>query len=65
VRESMELLIRNLKTVEIPLTLISEFMPIQYVKIRNGTLAKSPEALLKDRITNCIDDYVYATTPNR
>jgi len=64
VRESMELMIRNLRSTQIPLTLISQFMPVQYRKIRNGTLSCDPEALLKDRVVDCIDDYIYATTPD-
>ncbi|MGE5613734.1 MAG: class II D-tagatose-bisphosphate aldolase non-catalytic subunit [Bacillota bacterium] len=63
VRESLELMIRNLKSTTIPLTLISAFMPAQYKKIRNGLLENDPEALLKDRVTDCIDDYIYAATP--
>ena len=62
VRDSIELMINNLKSEHIPLTLISEFMPIQYGRIRTGELQNKPESLLKDRITNCINDYVYATS---
>ena len=62
VRESIDLLMRNLKSVEIPLTLVSQYMPVQYGKIRNGLLEKSPESLLKDRVKNCIDDYIYGTS---
>jgi D-tagatose-1,6-bisphosphate aldolase subunit GatZ/KbaZ len=60
VNDSIRLMLSNLKSVKIPLTLISEFMPIQYAKIRAGLLQNEPEALLKDRIKNCIDDYMYA-----
>lgn len=63
VKEAVETLINNLKSTEIPLTLIRQFMPIQYEKIRNGQIKNDPEVLLKDRIINCIDDYMYATTP--
>lgn len=65
VSDSIKLLIRNLKSVQIPLTLISEFMPIQYIKVRNGVLQNDPEALLKDRVINCIDDYMYAVKPEK
>ncbi len=61
VQESIQRMIRNLKSVTIPMTLISEFMPVQYNKIRNGELINDPECLLKDRIINCIDDYLFAT----
>ncbi len=61
VKDSIQRMISNLKTVTIPLTLISEFMPVQYIKIRNGELINAPEALLRDRIINCIDEYLFAT----
>jgi D-tagatose-1,6-bisphosphate aldolase subunit GatZ/KbaZ len=61
VKESIKLLINNLKSVQIPLSLISCYLPIQYGKIRNGLLKNDPEALLKDRIDNYLDDYMYAT----
>ena len=64
VREAIELMMKNLKSVQIPLTLISEYMPIQYTKIRNGLLKNDPESLVKDRVINCIDEYLYGTKPN-
>ena len=63
VKEALNLMIRNLKSVKIPLTLISEYMPIQYAKIRNGMLNNDPESLVKDRVVNCIDDYIFASRP--
>jgi D-tagatose-1,6-bisphosphate aldolase subunit GatZ/KbaZ len=63
VKESIKLLINNLKTTQIPLTLINQFMPIQYYKIRHGQINSDPESLLKDRIINCVDDYIHAITP--
>lgn len=63
VREAEELMINNLKTTQIPLTLVHQFMPIQYNKIRDGLLKNEPEALLKDWVVNCIDDYLYACLP--
>jgi len=60
VREAEELMINNLKTRQIPLTLVHQFMPLQYSKIRAGILKNDPEALLKDWVVNCIDDYLFA-----
>lgn len=64
VREAIGLMMKNLKSVQIPLTLISEYMPIQYTKIRNGLLKNDPESLVKDRVINCIDEYLYGAKPN-
>ncbi len=60
VRNALERLIRNLKNIDIPMTIISQYLPFQYRKIREGRLAKDPEALLRDKVDNLIDDYVYA-----
>ncbi len=61
--EAQETLIKNMKSKEIPLTLVNQFMPIQYNKIRKGQLKNEPEALIKDWVINCIDDYIYAIIP--
>lgn len=61
--EAQKTLIKNMKSVDIPLTLINQFMPIQYNKIRNGLLINQPEALVKDWVVTCIDEYMYAVTP--
>ncbi|HBZ50623.1 MAG TPA: tagatose-bisphosphate aldolase, partial [Erysipelotrichaceae bacterium] len=45
----------------VPLNLLSQFMPIQYTKVREGVIENSPEALIIDRVCNCIDEYLYAT----
>lgn len=63
VKNSVTLLIDNLRIREIPLTLIKQFMPLQYEKVRNNMLKNDPEALLKDVIGACIDDYIYGVTP--
>ena len=40
---------------------LSQFMPIQYTKVREGLLENNPEALIMDRIINTMDEYLYAT----
>ncbi len=60
VKSALDALIHNLQAVTIPLTVISQYMPVQYGKLRAGKLVNDPESLLKDRIMNCIDEYVYA-----
>ena len=61
VEEASGRLIANLRTHGIPLNLLSQFMPIQYTKVREGCLENDPVALIEDRITNTIDEYLYAT----
>lgn len=65
VRTAVDKMVSNLKEVKIPLTLVHQFMPIQYNKIRIGLLENEPEALIKDWVVNCIDDYVFACTPGK
>ncbi len=60
VREAVDRLLQNLKSIEIPLTLLSQFMPIQYGKIRKGLLRNDVESLVLDRIADVLDDYSYA-----
>ena len=61
VEAASERLLDNLRTYGIPLNLLSQFMPIQYTKVREGLLENEPVALIEDRITNTIDEYLYAT----
>ena len=65
VQKSIKRLLQNLGTVTIPLSLLSEYMPIQYSKVRSGNLHNNAISLLKDRVVNCIDDYLYATEATR
>ena len=60
VQNSINLLIRNLSKREIPLTLISQFLPNQYEKIRNSCLKNDPASLIKDKVADVLDDYSYA-----
>ena len=62
VQNAIATLMSNLRSLpEVPLNLMSQFMPIQYTKVREGLLANDPEALVKDRVVNTIDEYLYAT----
>lgn len=61
---ALEKLIKNLSGIEIPITLISQFMHEQYKKVRSGKLAPTVEELLKDRIGEYIDDYIFAVRCN-
>ena len=62
VQKAISTLMANLKSLpEVPLNLMSQFIPIQSTKVREGVLANDPEALVKDRVVNTIDEYLYAT----
>lgn len=61
VNQALERLLKNLGRYELPLSLLSQYMPIQYTKVRENTLKGVAQELIADRIENCIDDYLYAT----
>lgn len=60
VKAAIDTLLDNLKD-GCPLNLLSQFMPIQYTKVREGILKNDPKELVLDRIGNTIDEYLYAT----
>ena len=60
VKAGIDTLLDNLKD-GCPLNLLSQFMPIQYTKVREGVLKNDPKELVLDRIGNTIDEYLYAT----
>jgi D-tagatose-1,6-bisphosphate aldolase subunit GatZ/KbaZ len=61
VQNALQKLFANLRKLHIPLSLISQFSPLQYQKIRSGEIAGSPEAIIKDRIGSVLEDYDQAT----
>ena len=54
---------KNLSTTPIPLTLVSQYLPVQYKRIRAGLLERKPEALVKDKIKEILEDYESAINP--
>lgn len=54
-------MIENCSKEALPYTLLSQYVPIQYTKIRNHTLENNPIAILEDRIIQCIEEYTQAT----
>lgn len=60
VQKALSILLKNFEN-GVPLNLLSQFMPIQYTKVREGNLANTAEALIEDRISNTVDEYLYAT----
>lgn len=63
VQKALEHLFNNLEHLDIPLSLISQFFPRQYEKIREGSLENHPKALVKDKIKDVLRTYSYAITP--
>ncbi len=63
VADARNTMIANLKD-GVPLNLLSQFMPRQYTRVREGLLQNDPEALIIDHIGDTIDEYLYATRQN-
>jgi len=61
---SISTLIKNINEADIPLTLLSQYMPLQYQSVRAGRITVNAEELIQDRIGNYIDDYLYAVVPD-
>lgn len=61
--KSLNTMLRNLSSIEMPLSIISQYMPEQYVKIREGSLQNDPVSLIKDKIRNVLEYYDYAIRP--
>lgn len=64
VETALAKLISNLEAVAIPETLLSDYLPAQYSRVRNGELASRPLALIKDKIAEAFDPYVEACAAN-
>lgn len=64
VEESIGVLIKNINDAKIPMTLLSQYMPLQYQAVRSGRSKLAAEDLIIDRIGNYIDDYLYAVDPD-
>jgi D-tagatose-1,6-bisphosphate aldolase subunit GatZ/KbaZ len=60
VADAVDFLIKNLKQADIPLTLISQYLPGQYLEIREGRLRADPEELIQASIRTVLKDYATA-----
>ncbi len=60
VRASVERLVGNLSAHPIPLALLSQYLPVQYLAVREGTLPNDPRALIRAGIGTVIEAYARA-----
>lgn len=54
----------NLNSVEIPLSMLRQYMPLQYIKVRDGKLVCRARELAKDSVVTMVEDYNYAVKYN-
>ena len=60
VQKAVKQLLGNLGRVRLPLSLISQYMPLQYRRVREGVLTVEAEALLLDCVTEVLRKYTWA-----
>lgn len=63
VHRAQQLLLANLSAVTIPLPLLSQHLPVQYARVRDGLLAPDPETLVLDRVKDVLRTYARACSP--
>jgi D-tagatose-1,6-bisphosphate aldolase subunit GatZ/KbaZ len=59
-QKAFEHLMTNLGERSLPLTLLSQYLPEQYKKIRTGQIKNHPRTILLDRIMEVLNDYAFA-----
>jgi D-tagatose-1,6-bisphosphate aldolase subunit GatZ/KbaZ len=63
VQESCDALLANLRSRGIPLTLLSQYFPVQYAAVRAGALANEPRELVLDAVGQVLEGYAEACRP--
>ena len=64
IKDAIQKLFDNLSEVEIPMSMLHQYMPNQYAKVRSGALELDPKALAEDCVVHIVEDYNYATKLN-
>ena len=59
--EAINKLFDNLRKYDIPMNMLHQYMPLQYNKVRDGSITKDPKDLAIDGILEFMHDYEYAT----
>ena len=60
VSAALQQLLENLSMQRIPLTVLSQYLPRQYRRIRLGELANDPVAIIRDSVASVLADYAHA-----
>ena len=65
IQQALMKLFSNLNDFSIPQTLISQFLPVQYQKIKEGELSDHPDSWIEDKIFSILLKYHQAITPHQ
>lgn len=60
VLNAIDKLFDNLRKIEIPMSILDQYMPIQFRRVREGKLSLDPRELVKDGIAIYMEDYEQA-----
>lgn len=61
VQQAVEKLFENFNNIDIPLPLLSQYFPQQYIKVRNGEIKSNAKALIIDKIQDVLRPYATAS----
>jgi D-tagatose-1,6-bisphosphate aldolase subunit GatZ/KbaZ len=61
VHKAQERLLNNLSTTGIPLPLLSQYLPDQYARVRDGEVSPQPRALVIDHVRDVLRSYARAS----
>lgn len=64
VEESIEKLFSNMSKVQIPMGMLMQYMPFQYIRVRDGKVKLEPRELVKDSVVTIVEEYNYAVKRN-
>ena len=64
VTQSIDKLIINIDSCNVPLGMIKQYFPNAFEKIRDGKISKSAKNLLKSNVEDVVEDYIYAIKYN-
>lgn len=64
VEDAINNLFRNLDSIGIPLHILHQYMPLQYIHVRDKKIASNATELVKDAVRYIIENYNYAVKVN-
>jgi D-tagatose-1,6-bisphosphate aldolase subunit GatZ/KbaZ len=65
IQNSLDRLIQNLSTQDIPLSLISQYLPKEHLQIREGRLTNNPIAMMQGKVRDVLRTYASACGINK
>lgn len=57
-------LFENINSLDIPMSMLKQYMPVQYIKVRDGKLKMTARDLARDNVIQLVEDYNYAVKYN-